>query len=110
MDEEIGWARVASLLDAEGCIRKDQACIDIRMCDQDLIQMCFDVTQVTNKMTTRKLASGKLQYGIYITGKDQVERCLKRMLPYLGERRTQQANNLLGWIAESPNKRYTRSK
>ena len=104
--EELWWARVASLLDAEGCIRKNQACIDIRMCDKDLIQMCFDVTGVRNNMTVRTLKSGKLQYGIYITGKDQVERCLKRMLPYLGERRTQQANNLLNWIAKSPNKRH----
>ena len=102
--EELWWARVASLLDAEGCIRKNQACIDIRMCDKDLIQMCFDVTGVRNQMTVRTLKSGKLQYGIYITGKDQVTRCLKRMLPYLGERRTKQANTLLEWIANSKNK------
>ena len=103
--EELWWARVASLLDAEGCIRKDQACIDIRMCDRDLIQMCFDVTNVRNKMTVRTLPSGKDQYGIYITGKDQVERCLKRMLPYLGQRRTEQANHLLNWIKNSKHKR-----
>ena len=103
--EELWWARVASLLDAEGCIRKNQACLDIRMTDKDLIQMCFDVTGVRNKMTVRTLPSGKDQYGIYITGKDQVSRCLKRMLPYLGERRTKQAQDLLQWIEKSPNKR-----
>ena len=104
MDEEIGWARVASLLDAEGCLRPHMACLDIRMCDKDLIQMCFDVTGSQNKMTERILPSGKTQYGIYITGKNFVTKCLNRMLPYLGERRTKQANDLLEWIKNSPNK------
>ena len=101
MDEEIGWARVASLLDAEGCLRSNQACMDIRMCDKDLIQMVFDVTGSTNRMTERTLPSGKIQYGIYITGKTFVTKCLTRMLPYLGERRTKQAHILLDWIKNS---------
>ena len=104
MDEEIGWARVASLMDAEGSIRKNMACMDIRMCDKDLIQMVFDVTGSTNKMTERVLPSGKIQYGIYITGKNFVTQCLNRMMPYFGERRTAQALHLLDWIEKSKNK------
>jgi len=104
LDEEIGWARVASLFDAEGSIRKTQACFDIAMCDQDLIQMCKDVTAVDKKICTRLLPSGKTQYRLWFTGKATVTRCLNRMLPYLGERRTQQALRLLNWIEQSPNK------
>ena len=102
MEEEIGWARVASLFDAEGSIRKKQACFDIAMCDQDLIQMCKDVTQVDKKICERVLPSGKTQYRIWFTGKATVKRCLTRMLPYLGERRTKQAQILLRWIEQSP--------
>ena len=104
MPEEIGWARVASLFDAEGSIRKTVACFDIAMCDEDLIQMCKDVTQVDKKICTRVLPSGKTQYRLWFTGKATVKRCLTRMLPYLGERRTKQANQLLEWIANSKNK------
>ena len=102
--EELWWARVASLFDAEGSIRKNQACFDIAMCDQDLIQMCKDVTGVNNKICERELPSGKIQYRIWITGKATVKRCLERMLPYLGERRTAQAKLLLQWIDGSPYK------
>ena len=99
--EELEWARVASLLDAEGCMRKTQACLDIRMNDEDLIQMCHRITGVRNKVHSRVLPTGSTQYILYITGKDQVTRCLHRMLPYFGERRTQQAKNLLQWIEQS---------
>ena len=99
--EELWWARVASLLDAEGSIRKTQACMDIRMNDEDLIQMCKDITGVRNKIHSRLLPTGTTQYCLYITGKDQVTRCLKRMMPYFGVRRSQQAQDLLDWIAAS---------
>ena len=77
--EELEWARVASLLDAEGCIRKNQACMDIRMNDEDLIRMCHRVTGVRNTVNSRQLPTGTTQWVLYITGKDQVTRCLKRM-------------------------------
>ena len=104
--EELWWARVASLFDAEGSIRKTQACFDIAMCDQDLIQMCKDVTGVDKKICERVLPSGKTQYRIWFTGKATVKRCLTRMLPYLGKRRTEQALTLLQWIDKSPNNSY----
>ena len=102
--EELEWARVASLLDAEGCIRKNQACLDIRMNDEDLIRMCHRVTGVRNTVNSRVNPTGTTQWVLYITGKDQVTRCLKRMMPYFGERRTQQAQSLLQWIEQSPYK------
>ncbi len=102
--EELEWARVASLLDAEGCMRKNQACLDIRMNDEDLIRMCHRVTGVRNKVHSRLLPTGTTQFVLYITGKNQVTRCLNRMLPYFGERRTAQALHLLDWIKKSKNK------
>jgi len=99
--EELEWARVASLLDAEGCMRKNQACMDIRMNDEDLIRFCHRVTGVRNTVNSRQLPTGSTQWVLYITGKDQVTRCLKRMMPYFGERRTKQAERLLQWIEQS---------
>ena len=99
--EEILWARCASLLDAEGSISKGKVQFDIAMCDEDLIVMCKDHMEVTNKISIRVLPSGKTQWRLYVTGKAQVKRCLERMLPYLSIRRTGQVNDMLERIETS---------
>ena len=99
--EEINWARVAALFDGEGTFRKQHAEINIAMCDEDLIIFIKEVTQAPNKITTRQLPSGKTQYRLHITGKALVERCLLRMIPYLGIRRTAQSQEILDRITNS---------
>ena len=99
--EEINWARVAALFDGEGTFRKQHAEINIAMCDEDLIVFVKKVTQSPNRIVTRLLPSGKTQWKIHITGKAHVERCLLRMMPYLGIRRTAQSQEILDRIKNS---------
>ena len=102
--EQINWARVAGLFDGEGCIHKNKVQLDIGMIDKDLIVFCKEVFGVHNKICEYPQKSGKILYRLYVTGKANVIRVLESMLPYFGERRTQQALDCIERIKNSPYK------
>ena len=89
--EELKWAQISGLFDGEGHIYKNKACLTFGMCDLDLVELFKEVTGIDNAIKPHKLKSGKPHWVVYVTGKSNVVRVLKRMLPYLGKRRTEAA-------------------
>ena len=102
MEEELRWARAGGLFDGEGCIAKKNACLNIGMCDEDVIIWLKETFQVDNKISQHKQKSGRILYRLYVTGKANVKRVLTRMMPYLGKRRQAAARAKIEWIDNSP--------
>ena len=106
MEEELRWARAGGLFDGEGHIHKKNACLDIGMCDLDVIVWLKETFQINNRICEHPQKSGKILYRLYVTGKANVKRVLTRMLPYLGQRRSAVAQAKIDWIDNSPYSNY----
>ena len=98
MEQELAWARAAGIFDGEGHIHRRDACLDVGMCDRDVIEFLKETFEIPNRITEHKQKSGKTLYRLYVTSKSHVKRVLTRMLPYLGERRTKAALEKIAWI------------
>lgn len=97
-------AWLAGLFEGEGCLYAHASTgtwqVTIAMCDEDVVRRAHAIAGVG---TVRWVRPGRENWSPqwrFTTGaRDDIHQMLTRLLPYLGERRTEKANDFFRWYA-----------
>lgn len=104
--DDIAWA--AGLFEGEGCITYTQRApvIAVRMTDKDVLERFASVmgSKITGPYASQS-KGGKPTYNWHVGGIRPVQDALRRLWPYLGERRRARAALVIAEYYESPVKR-----
>lgn len=90
LDENTSLSWIAGLLEGEGCFTYSgrAICISLEMTDEDVIQRFCDFTKATYRKVPSRQLGWKDSFCVRLSG-DRAARLLTRILPYMGERRTE---------------------
>lgn len=115
---DIAW--LAGIFEGEGCFeigKNGMVRLTIAMTDRDVIERIDELfpsngISVRPSHTPIKGSDGKPRdiYAWRVSGPDKVTAVIKAILPYLGERRTARANEVLQSIASRPERNRQRNK
>lgn len=110
---DVQIAYLAGLFEVGGCIENRPGrgfCVNIGMCDEDVIRRAYEMVGVGNLRRAQVLPSGRLFFVWRISRAVDAIHFLRLILPFLGERRTARAIEMMSkWDAtplppkESPN-------
>jgi hypothetical protein len=102
---ELQAAYLAGLFEGEGCIEKrylHSVCINIGSTDLDVITKVHEMTGVGHLRKAQTLPSGRNFYVWRVSKAADAAEIINAMLPYLGERRTCRAKEMLERLAAKP--------